>query len=263
MAQSPWSADTVAGQALAALVARQLEVNCGAPEFRPARLTVDLLKPIPMKPLTVPTRSVREGRRIRVADAEVRCDEVTVARASCVFLRRSEDTTPAVWSPNRRPDVPPPVIPGDRAGARGPIFGSDGHPTGWSRDIRQHAGVTRKRMWANGMSAVRGDELTPFVAAAIVGEAASFVTNWSSDGIAFINADLTIALSRMPEGTAMGIEADNHVSSEGIGVGTATLFDSIGTFGTCVVTALANSSHRVTTGGLDAHNAKLVGNSGT
>ncbi|TWH24939.1 hypothetical protein L618_000100003940 [Rhodococcus rhodochrous J45] len=71
------------------------------------------------------------------------------------------------------------------------------------------------------------------------------MTNWSDKGVGYINSDVTLALSRLPEGPEVGIEADNHISSEGIAVGTAVLFDRLGAFGTGVVTALANAQRQV------------------
>lgn len=258
MAKSPWKKGVVAGQAVAAVIARQIEHQQANEDFRPTRLTIDFFRPVPMRPLRVTTSTVRTGKRIKVADAEVLCDDEIVAHASCLLLKSSEQPVEKIWKPSRSPLVPPEVIPGEHPDSRGPIFGSDGHPTGWSRDITQHVGVTRKRMWALGMPAVEGDELSPFVAAAIVGEATSFVTNWSQGGVSFINSDLTLALSRMPNGLEMGIEADNHMSVDGIAIGTATLYDSLGSFGTCIVTSLSNIARQVSVENLSSHNSSIV-----
>ncbi len=57
----------------------------------------------------------------------------------------------------------------------------------------------------------------------MVGETTSLMTNWGTAGIGFINADLTLALSRLPEGPEIGIEADNHLSVDGISVGSTTM----------------------------------------
>lgn len=73
----------VSGPAVVAALARELEAGHGHAEFHPARLTVDLFAPVRFVPLRVRTRSVREGNRIRVADAEVlQGPDAVVARAT-------------------------------------------------------------------------------------------------------------------------------------------------------------------------------------
>ncbi|MBM4504258.1 hypothetical protein GS582_10300 [Rhodococcus hoagii] len=66
-------------------------------------MTVDLFRPARAEQLHVVTRSVRDGNRIRVADAEVIQQGEAVARASVVFLRRSEQPPGELWT---RPDTP-------------------------------------------------------------------------------------------------------------------------------------------------------------
>ena len=79
----------------------------------------------------------------------------------------------------------------------------------------------------------------------MAGEPTSLMTNWGSEGVGFINVDLTLVLARLPEGPDVGIEADDHISSDGLAVGTATMFDRGGPIGTCVVSALSNARRQV------------------
>jgi len=92
---------------------------------------------------------------------------------------------------------------------------------------------------------VEGRENTPFVRGAMVAEGASLVTNLGSEGVGYINGDLTVALARLPVDEWMGVQADSHWASDGISVGTATMFDRIGAFGSALVTALANPSAQI------------------
>ncbi len=108
-------------------------------------------------------------------------------------------------------------------------------------------------MWSRGISAVAGEDATPFVAAAIIGESTSLVTNWSSAGVAFINTDLTLTLARMPQTNEMGVEADNHVSANGIAACSAVLYDRDGMLGTCVVSALSNPTRELDIAQLAEH----------
>ncbi|WP_109525182.1 MULTISPECIES: acyl-CoA thioesterase domain-containing protein [Nocardia] len=242
LAAGAWSPDSVNGPAVCGLLARSLEIEHCPDGFTPARLTVDLFRLTQRRPVSVRTTVVRSGNRIRVADAELVQDEVTVARASAVFLRRSEQPPGDLWT--RGDDPAPP--PAELLGATGmPLWGSDEHPDGWTHELAEHQNGSRKRCWQTPVPVVLGRPASAFAAAATIGESASLMTNWGSAGVGFINADLTMALTRAVQGTAIGVEADSHLSLDGIAVGSATLFDRAGSFGTCVVTALANAERQV------------------
>src|SRR5690606_41030445 len=68
-----------------------------------------------------------------------------------------------------------------------------------------------------------------------------FSRDWSSD---VCSSDLLV-LSRLPRGGAIGVQAENHFSADGIAVGNATLFDEDGPFGAGVTTAVANPAAQV------------------
>ncbi|MFI6778689.1 thioesterase family protein [Nocardia sp. NPDC050412] len=241
-AASSWSANMVNGPAICGLLARALERQHCAAGFTPARLTVDLFRPTLTKPVTVVTELVRDGRRIRVADAALIQDGVDVARASAVFLKRSQQPPGELWTRTESPQPPPvPIADGPTA----PMWNSDGTADGWSSRIGEHQNNGRKRMWQAPLSVVEGEPPSAFAAAAMIGESTSLMTNWGTAGIGFINADLTLALSRPVIGLEIGVQADSHISADGIAVGSATLFDRTGSFGTCVVTALANADRQV------------------
>lgn len=239
-ARGPWG-EIINGRVVGGLAARALEIAHGLEEFQPARLTVDMFRPAAMSPVTVDTVSVREGRRIRVADATLSQNGVGVARATAVFLRRSEQPSGRIWSA-QWPSATPPPLPEDLNPDHPMIMqpSSDGDSTestavpGWN-------GADRKRAWIRENRAlVGGEDLTPFVRAAMAGDAASPLTGWGSEGLQFINADYTLLLSRLPEGPDIGLEAMDHLSVDGVAVGTALVRDHRGPIGNCSITALAN-----------------------
>ncbi|WP_433606013.1 acyl-CoA thioesterase domain-containing protein [Prescottella agglutinans] len=242
---SRWSSDMIIGPALCGILARAIENEHGAEGFVPARLTVDLFAPARAARIDVVTRIVREGNRIRVADADVLQNGQSVARATVVFLRRSVQPPGELWTRPESPQPPPvDVLPPLQAPSP-PWINSDGHPVGWSSSLGDHQTASRKRMWQYQVPVVAGEEPSPFVRAAMVGETTSLMTNWGTEGIGFINADLTLVLSRLPEGPEIGLEADNHISTDGISVGTTTMFDRLGPIGTCVVSALSNAARQL------------------
>ncbi|MFC9432841.1 thioesterase family protein [Nocardia sp. NPDC057030] len=255
-AASAWSPTMINGPAVCGLMARALERQHCATGFQPARLTVDLFRPTLAKPVTVVTELVRDGRRIRVADAALMQGGVDVARATVVFLKRSIQPPGQLWT---RTELPrPPSVPVATEVTR-PLFGSDAHADGWSAEIGEHQNDSRKRMWQVPMPVLEGEPPSPFVGAVVIGEATSLMTNWGSAGVGFINTDMTLALARPPVGAEIGVEADSHLSADGVAVGSATLFDRTGPFGTCVVTALSNADRQVdfTDGDLTAAKAGI------
>ena len=76
-------------------------------------------------------------------------------------------------------------------------------------------------------------------------EATSLVTNLGTDGVGYINGDLTVGLARLPVGEWIGVQGDSHWASEGVAVGTATLFDQDGAFGSGMTTAVSNPSAQI------------------
>ena len=80
---------------------------------------------------------------------------------------------------------------------------------------------------------------------ASVADATSMVVNWGTEGVQFINTDITLALARPPVGREIGLSATDRVERDGIAVGTVEVFDRAGPLGTAMVTALANAARPV------------------
>jgi hypothetical protein len=94
-----------------------------------------------------------------------------------------------------------------------------------------HQNDSRKRFCDDGIEVLAGEKNSPFVRAVTIAEAPSLVTNLGTQGIGYINGDLSAAFSRMPVDDWICVQADSHWASDGIAVGTATLFDHRGAFG--------------------------------
>lgn len=244
-AKSAWSDEMVNGPAVVAAAARALEVGHGLDGFQPARLTVDLFAPVRFEPLTVRTEDVRSGNRIRVSDADVEQGGKTVARATLVQLRRGEQPPGEVWRSGRTLE-PPAEAQGVTLGAGSrPWFGSGEGSESWSHDMGASQGDGRKRFWMHPLDVIDSEESTPFQRAATLGESTSLMSHWGTEGIGFINADLTVALARLPRSGNIGIEAAEHISDAGVAVGSASLFDRDGVFGTGTVVAVSNAGRQI------------------
>jgi hypothetical protein len=157
-AQGPWNPQSLHGRVIAGLLGRSLERNHDAEAFHCARLTVDLFRLPPMAPLQVRTEMVREGNRIRVADASVSSEGVELARARAVMLRRTDDPGDDTWCPPNW-DVP---SPDQLAAPTSPVRFSGIWET---RPINDERGVVeQKRTWLRETRLlVEGEALTPFV----------------------------------------------------------------------------------------------------
>lgn len=240
-AASNWGPDALNGPSVCALAAHVLEAEFGHPDFTPARLTIDLFKNARRTPTTTRTHLVRSGRRISVADVEIIQDGTVVARASVVFLRKSSPPPGSEWQPHSR--LSPPPSNATAGQLRHPWMATD--DTAWTRDIGDHQNTARKRAWSTAMPVFPGESASPFVHAAQSAESTSLVTNLGTAGIGYINCDLTLALSRLPEGPQLGIEADSHITADGLAVGTATLYDQNGPYGSGIVTAVSNAAAQI------------------
>ncbi|MET8876999.1 acyl-CoA thioesterase domain-containing protein [Nocardia sp. NPDC004604] len=240
-----WAAQSVNGSALAGLAAQALESEHGEPGFSVARFTLDIFRLPAFAPLQAETTLVRSGRSMRIADVILRQGDRVAARASMVTTRSAGNPDGTRWQPDSEPMLMPEQF---ATGSAMPavLWGSDAHPDGWSESMSEHQNASRKRLWFNQPQLLTDVDNTPFVRAAMLGEMTNTLTSWGDQGIAFINHDVTVVLARMPIGTTIGIEADNHLSADGVAAGASTMWDSAGRFGISVVSALALS-----TGSLD------------
>ena len=243
LARGPWG-PSISGNYVGGLLGRAVELEVHDVDLQPARLTVDLLRPVALKPLHIHSSVVRHGRRLRLVDAVMTQNDVMVARASALFLRRSEHTTvDTVWtSPVTMPAVPaePVMLAGDvpmvfHSFGRDPVAGSPGVGV---KEWRHHG---QKFAWMRETKLLVDDEpLSPFTRAVMAGDVTSSLTHWGTDGLQFINADYTVTLSRLPEGVYIGLASLTHYSHAGVATGAATLFDETGPIGSGMATAVAN-----------------------
>lgn len=245
LALSLWTSDQMHGVAISgglAHAAEQALAESGRDDLQAGRFTVDLFRPAKMLPSTFTTEVVRAGPRIALIDVSMHQEGERVARAAALFLKPGTTPTGEVWSPTERPTPPSLDLAPAGSEPRVPFFQSS---TGWSQNFAEHQNAGRKSSWQTGLPMVDGEPSTPFTAVASIADATTMVTNWGSNGVEYINTDITVALSRLPDGVQLGLSALDHVVNDGVAVGTATIYDRRGAIGTTVMTALANSRRTV------------------
>jgi acyl-CoA thioesterase len=237
-AQSHWGDDHLNGPAVVGLAARTLELECGAPDFMPTRLAVDLFRAARGVPTAVAVRVVRDGRRIRSAECDVAQNGRLVARATLLQYRRSTAPPGRLWA---APMTFPPLPSADET-ALTQVGSEDG---GRSRSPGEHQNDSRKSFYKRAIDVVAGEKLSDFVRAVMAAEATSLVTNLGTHGVGYINGDLTVGLARLPVGEWIGVQGNSHWASDGVAVGTATLFDQSGAFGSGMTTAVSNPAAQI------------------
>jgi hypothetical protein len=233
--RGPWSPTSLHGRVVAGLLAHAVEQRYGEPEFMPARFTIDMYRLPDLSAAEVSVTPIREGRRIKVIDAEYSVGGVSMARATCVFLRKSENPEGAVWTPPnwdapKPANITPPDDPRRSMGgmwATLPIsggFGTVGVKKQWMSELRDLA---------------PGEAFTPFTRVAIAADFASPFANSGDKGLGWINSDITLYLHRLPVTQWIGFEVKNHGATDGVAIGECWLYDEQGPIGTSSVMALA------------------------
>jgi hypothetical protein len=233
----PWNPEHLHGGPTCGLIARASERLVDDDAMHPVRLTVDLFRPVPRRPLTARTQFMREGKRIRAVQVSVLDREVEVARGSVLYLMRQPMPAPPPWPGETRPMQGP-----DGLEVSGIWPGSTpGDAPGYHRRIEvrwaTEAGGPQAAWFRQPMALVDDEPMTPFQRVAALGDFANAVASMSlraSDrGRAqpFMNTDTTLYIARLPRGEWIGMQADHNAAVEGIAVAEVVHHDLDGRYG--------------------------------
>jgi hypothetical protein len=233
LARGPWDPDAQHGGAPAALIARAVERTESAVPMDVVRLTYEFLRPVPLKPLSLGTRILRDGKRVQLVEASLRDGEQEVARATALRIRSE-----AVPAPAADPEPPPHGGPADGAPIHMPAF--EAGPTMFARDGMEvrfgdgaFADVGPAFAWFRLRAPlVAGEEPSPLqrlAAAGDFGNGIATAVSWATH--VFINPDLTLYVERLPVGEWVGLDARTRLGDAGIGVSDSALYDERGRVG--------------------------------
>lgn len=233
LARGPWDPDAQHGGAPAALIARAVERVESVAPMDVVRLTYELLRPVPLAPLDLRTRVLRDGKRVQLVEASLRAGEQEVVRASALRIRRA-----AVPAPAPAEEPPPHGGPAGSAPIHMPAFEA-GPPT-FARDGMEvrfadgaFADVGPAFAWFRlRVPLLAGEEPSPLqrlAAAADFPNGIATAVSWATH--VFINPDLTLYVERLPEGEWVGLDAVTRVGGAGTGVSDAALYDERGRIG--------------------------------
>src|SRR5215510_7380413 len=86
-AAGPWDPRMQHGSAPASLVVWAAERIPTPVPMSIARVTIDLMRPVPLAPLTIETETLREGRKIQLCSIRLLADGVVVVGASVLKIK--------------------------------------------------------------------------------------------------------------------------------------------------------------------------------
>jgi hypothetical protein len=232
LTRGPWSNDHQHGGPPSAIIGRALERwGDDAAQFAVVRVTVELLRPVPIGPLEVEVEPIRSSRKAQRLSARLLADGVEVARAFGLRVRIAALELPpprvAPYPPFRDPALLPEFV--------FPFFR---HPVGYHTAID---GRIARGEWGRGPAAawmrlraplVAGEETSPLERTLVVADAANGICPaLPTDDFTFINADLTVALFRPAVGEWIGLDSRSLVVPAGTGLVTCSVVDAEGEIG--------------------------------
>jgi hypothetical protein len=225
----PWSPDSQHLGPPSALLTRALQRCAPREDLTLARITVEILGPVPIAELEVRAAVQRPGRAVEMLGAELLANGRPVARASAWRIAKA-DTAGIAVAPVR------PMVPlSDAVQVYAPTDWTDGY------------------LSAMEWFAVLGDWVTPGPAAAWVRQRVALVDGEEPDGLQrlmavadsgnglsnrldinrwmFINTELSVHLFREPEGEWIGLDAETAIGPTGLGLANSVLHDRNGQVG--------------------------------
>jgi hypothetical protein len=244
LTRGPWDPGSQHAGPLSGLIARELE-RLGADGDavgRIGRITLEILRPVPIATLAVSARVLKPGRRVELCEATLSDDEGELMRATAWRLR-----TEPVELPADIPGVAEEVPPGPESAEGGEFF-----PTG--QDVGYHSAMDYRfvtggflepgpaTVWMRmRVPLVAGEEPTPLVrvmVAADSGNGVSAALDWRK--FLFINVDLTVHLHRYPAGEWVYLDALTLPEASGVGLADTLLRDERGRIGRAAQTLLVD-----------------------
>lgn len=220
-AKGPWAEDMIHGGAVCGVIAHALEQQIVDLTLIPARLNVELLRPVKQAAVTINVTCARDGRLIKAFDAELIQNDTVCARAQCLMIQpgdqpEGERWTPADWNVSAPESFDPvPNLPRDTRLISGSLR-SNQQRRAWVREV---------------CDIVSNSAITPFQRIAATADFASPFSSSGTSGLSFINCDVSLALHRLPQGEWVGVEVVDHQSTQGIAVGSCRIYDQTGHIG--------------------------------
>jgi Thioesterase-like superfamily len=239
LTRGPWDPGAQHAGPPAALLGRALEQLPGGEGMQVGRLTFEILRSVPIAPVTVSAEVVRPGKKVQMIAAELSVEDEVLMRVRGWRLRSAELEIPAEAA-----SAPP--APRFPEAAEDFDFFPTGHELGYhsAMELRFASGgfleLGPAAAWLRMRHPlVAGEEPSPLqrtLIAADVGNGISAALDFRR--FVFVNVDLTVHLERMPAGEWVCVDAITLPQPSGIGTAESVLSDREGRIGRALQTLL-------------------------
>ncbi len=246
LTQGPWDPGAQHGGPVCAALAWAAGRVPTLVPMRFARLTVDLLRPAPLVPLTVEAAVRREGKRIQLVEAALLHEGAEVARATALRVRVGDSDDPAVTDDPRRPDDRPPRPP-----IEGGVWFSEmrrDELPGFLRALEldrvagEHGQGAPATTWFRlVVPVVAGQATTPMMRLAAIADFTSATASYLDPSVwSAVNPDVSVHVLREPVGDWIAVDSTSFYARDGIGHSRAGLHDVDGLVATGACSAVVD-----------------------
>jgi acyl-coenzyme A thioesterase PaaI-like protein len=227
-AAGPWDPNMQHGGAQASLVVWAAERIPAAVPMQVARVTIDLMRPVPVAPLTLETEVLREGRKIQLCAVRLFANGTLTVGATVLKIKKQAQALPD--------DViePPLDVPAPEQSRLEP----QNSPFGLGMTIRaargRFGGLGPGAIWYRAdRPLVEGSPISQAMRAAAASDFCNASSALDYRKWTFLNADLTVSMAREPVGEWILLDAVSWIGLDGAGLAMARLADMRGYFGRC------------------------------
>jgi hypothetical protein len=234
----PWSPRAQHGGPPSALAARAFELHEADAGQRLARVTVDIMRPVPVGKITLRVRTVRPGRRVTLLEAVMESDGQEVLHARGWRIARPGGEVPAIGTAGSPPPIPEATGPFDfgRAHSAGYLSAIEWRflSGGGFREYAAGSVWTRPRI-----PLLPGERPSPMSRSLLVADSGSGVGSALDPAkFLYINVDLTVVLPRDPAGEWLLLDSATTIGADGTGLTESVLSDTGGRCGGAMQTLL-------------------------
>ena len=244
----PWDPNKLHGGPVAGLLAYAGLLEPLPSKFRIVRFGIDLLRPVPMKPLTVQMTPVRSGRRLILRDSELFCDGRLCARAS-IMMFSSVNHLPGGTHSTKELRTLPETLQSTHLSFPS-ASGEAGVGSGFSNtvDLRPVSGIKGQGEGSGWFRIpqplVLGEPMLPVLRVATTADFCNGVSQTLLNDQAFINTDINLQLFREPIGEWIGVKSKCDIFPEGAGCVNGQFFDTRGQIGSVQQSVMATERFR-------------------
>jgi hypothetical protein len=228
-ARGPWFAEQQHGASLLGLMTRFLERVPSRSPMRFTRISADLSRPVPMQPMQLTTRALRDGRRVQSLEVTIAVDGTVLSRAVATRIRVDPGLIPAelLPQPHEGDESPPFVTEETPYGIPGPSFQDRVE----SRKIDAAADGNGRAWYRLRGQLIVGEEPSPLVRLGSIADMVQSSASRLAPGWISINPEVSFQIEREPIGEWVCVTSAVRFTDDGVGMSEAVLHDRSGRIG--------------------------------